>query len=447
MRTHGLALFSTPDRAFNRFLWGQLFSQVGENASKVALPWLVLTVAPVHHTAGYMSLFVALLALPPLLLGWFYGALLDRLSHQRKTLLLLTDVSRGLVFLLIPFFYGLGILTPLVLATLVFLSSVFSGLFGPAMFAAVPEFSERAGTLVRRNTAINMTGHVGLVVGPLLGGILSGLFPPAFVLLITGTAFLVSAAYLYATLDRCDRAPIMLFDYFWRLAATTGEILLDRTVLKLAWENTWFAPRLGRAPLLFTLLSFLSGLSLGPIVTGLPLYAKSILHGGPVVLGLVLTVAGLGMLAASGILGKSPHHFGTDKTSAETLTHPETWLTIALFCSGILVVPTAMITGVFPGLVVTFFAAGLADIFNPIMQTEIQSRVKPEQTGRVLTSLGTFFLVGFVGGTFLTPTLQNGFGLFGVFAFGGAIRLISALIPLSFVIHAVYIARGEPHDL
>lgn len=453
-------LFWTSNPLFNRFLGGQLLSQVGENASKVALPWLFLTLFP-NHSSVALSLLVVTQALPPLLFGWFYGDLIDS-TNSRKKLLFVSDFSRGVLFLSIPLVVlcssHLKSTLPIELYGLLFLIAFFSGLFGPTMYSTTPEFSDKAGSLVRRNASLNMTGHVGMVVGPFLGGFLSRYFSPESVLLLTGATFLVSALFIYLIIPKNERGLPKLVHYSLDTLHLAGKIVSEPRLLPRIVENTLFAPKLGSAPRLFSVLAFLVGLSLGPLLSTLPLYVKNVLHGGAGLLGEVLTVAGIGMLTGSGILGLSKHHFGNEgedkfkrtedieiqskkESVAISLSLPEIWLTFALFLSGLLVVPVALIHTGWILMIVIFLASGLVDIFNPLMQTEVQSRTPAGLTGRVLTSLGTFFLVGLILGTVLSPKLLDIGGMYGVFVMIGGVRILASLVPLFIATKRIYGSR------
>ncbi|EQD27905.1 Tetracycline resistance determinant tetV, partial [mine drainage metagenome] len=117
---------------------GQVISQLGENLNKVAMLWFVYRFS---HNAADLAWVGILQTLPPLLFGWFTGPILDRVS--RKNVMIFIDITRALLLLLIPLLYHRGLLTLPILFTLVFLISVVSGIFGPALYASIPELVHR----------------------------------------------------------------------------------------------------------------------------------------------------------------------------------------------------------------------------------------------------------------------------------------------------------------
>ena len=143
-----------------------------------------------------------------------------------------------------------------------------------------------------------------------------------------------------------------------------------------------------------------------------------------------MTAAGLGMLLASGFLGRTNATFGRPAEHHD-LTLAEKVLSGSLFLSGLLLVPTGIVNNIGLILLLTFVAAGLADVYNPILQTEIQQLVGSDRVGRTMTSLGSFFLVGFVGSTLAFPFVTEKLGLYWVFALAGILRLVAGLFPLA----------------
>ena len=76
--------------AFRRYLVGQLPSVTCSWAQVVALSWVVVQIDP--RALGWV---VALQFLPSLVLGPWFGAVVDR--HDRRLLLILAEVGLGLV--------------------------------------------------------------------------------------------------------------------------------------------------------------------------------------------------------------------------------------------------------------------------------------------------------------------------------------------------------------
>lgn len=432
------------DKKFNQFVIGQAFSQIGEHMSRVSLAWLVFKLAGNGNAVFGLSVLAVLQALPPLLFGWLYGILIDSV-HSKKNLLFYADLMRGIFFCLIPLFYWFHILDFPLFYILIFCSATFSGLFGPAMFSMLPEFSPEAGSLLYRNSVVNVTGHVGVLIGPLVGGLLAFLFPAGLVVFVTGTTFLISAWIIWNIVGQ--RLSLETIKYHAReltdLFLKAGKLLLG-TLSKHGFnnhitENIFYSIRLGGAPKLFCIMAFVVGVASGPINVLLPIYVKKTLNGGPFLLGVILSVAGVGMLTASLVLSKLKHSFGVVYSHRAFIPKQEVILMASIFVSGLLLIPTGLFHNAIEGAGLLFFSVGLGDLFSPIMHTEIQAMVPQKQSGRVLTSIGSFFLLGILLGILVTPSVVGLSGVFGAFIFIGFVRVMAGLLPLLLRTAAEYI--------
>jgi len=186
-------------------------------------------------------------------------------------------------------------------------------------------------------------------------------------------------------------------------------------------------------------MAFVVGIASGPINVILPIYVKKTLNGGPFLLGAILSVAGIGMLTASLGLSKLKHSFGVVYSNRSFIPKQEVILMSSMFVSGLFLIPAGLFNNALVGAVFIFFSVGLGDLFSPIMHTEIQAMVPQKQSGRVLTSIGSFFLLGILFGIFVAPSVVGLSGVFGAFIFTGFVRVIAGLLPLLLRTAAEYI--------
>ena len=128
--SRGWRLIQTRD--FGLLWWGQVTSQIVEGLNKVALLWFVYELTG----SALMSATVGLIqTVPPLVFGPLIGVYLDRL--RKKPIMVWVDLIRSVLTLLIPALYGLGLLRLEGLFVLIFLTSMVSTVFGPALVSAV----------------------------------------------------------------------------------------------------------------------------------------------------------------------------------------------------------------------------------------------------------------------------------------------------------------------
>src|SRR5574339_905571 len=174
-------------RDFGLLWWGQLTSQVGEGLNKVALLWFVYTLT---GSALKMTIVGLIQTIPPLLFGPMIGVYLDRLP--KKTVMIWVDMIRTIMTFLIPALYALDLLSLGGLYVLIFLTSIVSTIFGPALVSAVPRLV-RPSELVTANALIQGTNNIGLLLGPAISSVLISIMGAENILYVNSTTSLVPA--------------------------------------------------------------------------------------------------------------------------------------------------------------------------------------------------------------------------------------------------------------
>src|SRR5438128_3078887 len=188
-------------RAFHsrdfRMLWtGQTVSLLGDTAFLVALGWRTFTLTGSARSLGYVLALQGLGLLSTVLIG---GALADR--YDRRSLMLVSDLSRfGLVGAL-TVVDGTGHLTLGILLGLAFAEGLATGFFTPALGGLVPLVVEKPG-LGSANALIGMARQGSLLVGPSVAGLLYGFAGSTVVFGLNASSFLVSFAFVWATRPR-----------------------------------------------------------------------------------------------------------------------------------------------------------------------------------------------------------------------------------------------------
>lgn len=166
--------FVEPFRSSRNFtaLWtGQTLSQFGDGVLWAVLP---LCVYSLSHSALDMGWIMGLLMLPQVILLPFAGIIVDRMS--RSQLMIITESIR---FALVGILASLSLLHHLSITTLsifVVMYGIMDALFQPAYSAARAQIF----TVDIRNAALYLTQisqEFARLIGPLLGGIITGFFP------------------------------------------------------------------------------------------------------------------------------------------------------------------------------------------------------------------------------------------------------------------------------
>lgn len=171
-----------------KLLWtGRVISQLGDKFYAIALAWWILQRT---NSAKIMGFFLFAGVVPGILLGFFTGALSDRVN--RKHLMVFTDIIRGSLVLAITglsYFNLLEVWQVFVAGSLL---SAVSAFYDPASQAILPEVVEQK-ELMRANSMCQMVGGFCTMLGPLLGALFVSLFGMNIIFLANSISFYSSA--------------------------------------------------------------------------------------------------------------------------------------------------------------------------------------------------------------------------------------------------------------
>jgi len=177
-------------RDFGWLWWGQLVSQVGDGITRLALLWFVYSIT---GSALQTTVIGLLQTLPPVIFGPLIGVYLDRLP--KKSIMIGSDLLRALIIGVIPCVIPVETLTVEHLFVLVFLNSIASTVFGPAMIASVPFIVTRE-QFTAANALLQITSSLGVIAGSTLSGIGIAALSSQKVLCVNAVTYIVSAACL-----------------------------------------------------------------------------------------------------------------------------------------------------------------------------------------------------------------------------------------------------------
>jgi MFS family permease len=352
------------------YLWvGQLISHAGDSITHMAVIWLMLELTGSPSLTGFIA-FAA--TVPVLLFGLFAGVLADH--YRRRTLMLISDAARFFLILTIPLFYYFGLLTPPLLALIVFITASFSTLFNPSRDAIIPELVQHH-QLLKVNTLMQSTGYLAYFVGLFGAGmILSavGLFNLFFIDAATFAASFIMI-YLIRHPGRMDQRSSTQQRHIKELKRGLRYVLYeDRRLL-------WI--------ILITALNNL--FIMGPAVVGTPLLIKEVWNGSGQDFAYIESTYGIGMFLSAILVYRLGSRFKKG-----------TWLMLALIYDGLTYIPLYWV-GHFPidpfwATVFTIFIHSLGIPFIQVTRTTlIHSIVPREVQGRVF-SMVNLAVMGFM---------------------------------------------------
>ncbi len=399
--SRGWRLIQTRD--FGLLWWGQTTSQIGEGLNKVALLWFVYELT---GSVMKMTMVGLLQTIPPLLFGPLIGVYLDRLP--KKSVMIWVDLLRALLTFLIPALYAMEMLSIEGLYGLIFLTSVVSTVFGPALVSAVP-LLVRPSELMSANALIQGTNNIGMLLGPAISGVMIALINAENVLFVNSATFLLSALCLM---------PIRF---------TTSHVRAGQSSASV-WDElkVGFCFVFGRQSMVLTLviISSLYNLGVSAFVFILPVYAKEFLQVGPVQLGWLWSALGVGMLAASTWLAwkKQSDMQGRLRIVVSGMT-----------IGGLAVCSLSLLETPLVAAAIVIIVGGSTAVLNPIVWAVLQEVTPEHLIGRVLTtfSVGSMAsaMAGMTGFGWVAETISPAASLVGL----GLVLLLTAAVAVSCV--------------
>lgn len=270
-------------RDFGLIWLSQLISQVGDGVTNLALLWFVysITGSPVKTTViGILH------TIPPIVLGPLIGVYVDRLP--KKVLLIGSNTLRAVLLGIIPCAIPTDSFTPNVLYVLVLLDAVAMAMFSPALTSSVPLIVPRA-RFTAANALLQGTTSLGIIFGPVVSGIGIALFGSQEVLCLNVVTYLGSTLCL--ALVRLNPGDLPKGQ-----RTGTGSVLYDLR------EGLAFVAVKERVILLLIVAAGSYGFGTSALTTLFPVFARRMLGVGPVEVGYLWSILGVGLLLMSVVL-------------------------------------------------------------------------------------------------------------------------------------------------
>jgi MFS family permease len=328
-------------------LWVSLFSNgVAFQMLAVAIGWQVYSI---HHNPLDLGLVGLMEFLPLPVLALPAGQIADRLPRRAVTAgALVLNIAIALLLVVVTLAGAKSLWPFLAIAAIAGTASVVGN---PAMRALTPELVPHEllpGALALRGVA----GQVGLITGPALGGVIFAIKPVAVYATAAGLLTLSLLAVI-------AMRPVV------RSLVTTEPPGWDSLVAGVRF--------IFRARMLLGAIGLdLFAVLLGDSIALAPVFAQSILHTGPVGLGLLRTAPSVGALVAAVMLARKPLH---------TPAGPTLLVVVAAFGGGMVVFG---LSKWLPLSLAALCFTGFADMISVnIRQTAVTMLTPPHLQGRV----------------------------------------------------------------
>lgn len=295
------------NRDFTLVAIGQLISLFGNAILRFALALYVLDAT---GSAAVFGSVTAIAVIPTILLSPFGGILSDRVN--RRNIMVALDFATAALALGLSLLLSEENAVALITVTLLLLS-VIQACYTPSVNSSVP-LLQTEGNLVKANAVVSQVAMLANLIGPVLGGVLYGLFGAMPIILVSGVCF-----FLSAVLELFIHIP------FQPLDAKTSILQIVKDDLR---ESIRFMTREQPDILRITLMIAVYSLFVVSTITvGLPYMIRTVLG-----LSSQLYGAAEGLMAAAGIAGGIASGFLADRLKTSRLY----WL---LVLSGAALVP------------------------------------------------------------------------------------------------------------
>ncbi len=377
---------------FTLVWWGQVVSQVGDGVSKLALLWFVYSVT---GSPLKTSIIGILQTIPAIALAPLIGVAVDRLS--KKTLLIMSDLVRAVVIGLVPCLMSTESFTVEYLYVLVLFHAVATAVFGPALTAAIPSLVAPS-QYTSANALLQSTTSIGIIMGPALSGIGIAALSSQEVLCLNAVTYVVSAVCFL---------PV-------RMAGPQGQPARSRMVLSAARDIAEGFRYVLTAQPVFVYLTAIAAaytFATAAFTTLFPVFARTLLDLGPIEVGYLWSMLGVGLLIVS---------LALTSISAWTVERRIRIVAISSAVSGAALFGFVWVNQLIAaGALLAVLGVGIG-VLTPIAWGVLQELTPPNLLGRALAfytmgamgaAMGGITFFGWVAGRFGAPTTVVAIGV------------------------------------
>jgi MFS family permease len=243
-------------------------------------------VITLRASAGQIGVLNALQYIPVLLITPFLGVFIE--NRPRRPLIILANFVRAALVLVIPLCAAVGWLDMTVLWLVALVLGSFTALFDVALQAFIPILVPK-NDLVEGNSKIQATYSIAQAAGPGIGSLIVSWITPPGAMLVNAITYLVAggcSASVHCTEHEIKRPmDSRMADIRWKIWEGLRYVVSDKRLAALMWQATWFN--------LFEQM----------ILTVYIIYAVRRLGLSVALLGLTISLAGVGSLAGAVVAG------------------------------------------------------------------------------------------------------------------------------------------------
>lgn len=378
-------------------------SRFGDSVDGIAYGWMVYMLTGSKLLLG--TLF-AVNAIPNILLGPFAGVFADRLD--KKKLITLSYLGRGIMVSLTALLYFVGILRPWHLFIITIFNSTFETLMMPAMTSLMPLIVDEESYLSANSFSTSAFKFAELIGTAMAGAIIA-------LIGISGAIFVDAATFFIAAL-------IMLMLKVKHEKSQEEKLSVKSYIseLKVGFKFVKDNKLIRLIIILFAIVNF----GLSPVNVMLPIFAKDILQGGPEVLSMIGIAFSLGTILGGIIIGQIGQKFKITNL-----------IIVGFFLFGIdyalLFLPGTVIHANLVSIALTIFVFFTLGFLIPMVSSPISaymmSKTDKQVLGRVSSFMGMISCCAIPLGSALTGVITEYLSASSIFLIMGIMISLVAL--------------------
>jgi len=379
-------------------LWlGQIVSNFGDRLYQMALIGLVAQRTP--HSTYELAKLLLFAIIPVFVIGPLAGAYVDRLN--RRYIMIISDIFRGLLVLLIPYFI-LHVKSNIPIYIVVFLLFSATRFFLPSKMAIIPTLVSKEKLLIA-NSLSDTTYMIATVLGLALAGFLIKLVGVLGGFFIDSLSFFFSAAliFLIKPAQAQDKGHGYREDF--KLVGEAVEKALRKSVWIQVREGLMFIITFPKARFVMNTL-FLLMAGAGAVFCVIIVFIQEKFGTVTADVGLLGMFLGIGLLFGSLMYGRFGQRFDKQKV-----------ILASFILSGLGVISFTLVVSEFPfyrivGLLSIFVGMALSPIIISI-NTLIHETIPDEMRGRIFSSqeivIHLAFLIFMLGTSILAEYIDR----------------------------------------
>lgn len=387
-------------------LWSsQVISEFGDKLNQMALVALVYTKAP--GSVAAMAKLVFFVVVPVFLIGPVAGAYVDR--WNRKKVMIISDIIRGSVVLVIPFFAVKGMMA--VVYVLIFLSFSATRFFLPSKMAIIPSVVEDD-NLLAANSLTSTTRVIASALGFVGAGFIVKWLGFTWGFYIDGATYFISSILIF-TITSKEKFIKAEPDIKSFMAKEIFATAVRKNIWKEILEGAGYMIRPGKMREMgLALFSVMSGA--GFIFCVLIVFVQDVMNGSTKELGILGACAGAGLFAGTILYGRFCQNFNKVRSMFAGFAFAGIFLSLFVMSekfSGPLMIRWIAL------FLMGFSAGPIATCSNYLVHISVPDKVQ----GRVFSGVESVMHLGFILFMGISTVASKYFSTFTILFYSGII--------------------------